>query len=160
MKGKTPSQTQAQMIERVMPGNTNAHNTVFGGKVMEWIDIAAGVPAGRHAQTTVVTASVDRLDFHAPARAGDIMILTSWVNYTGRTSIEVEVRVESEDPFTGKRELTTDAFLTFVAIDDKCRPTAVPPLIPESDEEKKRFEEGKKRAAQRAKERKNKKKNA
>lgn len=155
MKGKPPSESKIQKIEHVLPGDTNTLGTVFGGKVMEWVDIAGAVCALRHARRPVVTASMDRVDFHAPARVGHIMILDAWVNYTGRTSMEVQVVAKAEDPLTGNQFLTTEAFLTFVCIDQNCKPVEVPPLLPETDEEKKRFEEGKQRKLDRAKSRKN-----
>ena len=154
MDGKTPKESKSEMIQQVLPGDANHHGTVFGGKVLQWIDVAAAVSAMRHAQKPVVTASVDRVDFIAPGRIGDIMVLRSWVNYTGRSSIEVGVEVHSEDILTGKRVLTTEALVTFVAIDDKGRPIAVVPLIPETEDEKKRFEEGRRRHEERRRERK------
>lgn len=157
MQGKPPRLSKIQKIEHVLPGYTNTLGTVFGGKVMEWIDIAGAVSALRHARKPVVTASIDRVDFHAPARVGHLMILDAHINYTGKTSMEVEVRVTAEDPFTGDQFLTTEAYLTFVAIDSNGKPTNVPPLLPETEEEKKRFIEGEKRKETRIALRKNKK---
>jgi len=144
-KPKSPKASKIQKIEHVLPGYTNTLGTVFGGKVMEWIDIAGAVCALRHARRPVVTASIDRVDFHAPARVGHLMILGAHVNFTGRTSMEIEVRVTAEDPQTGDQFLTTEAFLTFVAIDQNGKPVEVPPLLLETEDEKKRFEEGKQR---------------
>ncbi len=157
MQGKTVDNSRIQKIEHVLPGYTNTLGTVFGGKVMEWIDIAGAVCALRHARRPVVTASIDRVDFHAPARVGHLMILDAHINYTGRTSMEVEVQVTAEDPLTGDQFLTTEAFLTFVCIDQNGRPVEVPPLLPQTEEEKRRFEEGRKRKEYRAQSRKNKK---
>ncbi len=137
------------MVQQVQPGDTNPLGSVFGGRVMEWIDIAGAVAAMRHARTTVVTASFDRVDFHAPARNGDIMVLSSWVNYTGRTSIEVSVDVRAENILTGDRVLTTQALITYVAIDRNGRPALVIPVHPETAEEKERFKEGEARHKER-----------
>ncbi|MCB0272085.1 MAG: acyl-CoA thioesterase [Bdellovibrionales bacterium] len=145
MQGKAPSVSRIQKIEHVLPGYTNSLGTVFGGKVMEWIDIAGAVCAIRHARKPVVTASIDRVDFLAPARVGHLMVLDAFVNYTGKTSMEIQVNVKAEDPMTGEQFLTTEALLTFVAIDQNCKPSPVPPLLPETKEEKARFEEGKQR---------------
>ncbi len=134
-----------------MPGDTNVLGTVFGGKVMQWIDIAGAVSAMRHVRRPVVTASFDRVDFHAPARIGHFLILKAQVNYTGKTSLEVEVTVNAEDPMTGDRFLTTNALITFVAIDQNSKPVPVPPVIPETEDEKKRFEDGKRRREERIK---------
>jgi len=140
-----------EMTQQILPGDTNVHGTVFGGKVMQWIDIAGAVSAMRHAREMVVTASFDRVDFHAPAKLGYIMVLKSQVNYTGRTSLEIGVQVLAENPLTGERLLTTEALITFVAIDKKGKPTAVPPVLPETEEELRRFKEGEQRRAQRLK---------
>jgi len=151
MQGKLAKESYVETIEQVMPGDTNVLGTVFGGKVMEWIDIAGAVSAMRHVRRPVVTASFDRVDFHAPARIGHFLILQARVNFTGRTSMEVEVTVNAEDPMTGDRFLTTNALITFVAIDQNCKPVLVPPVIPETEDEKRRFEEGKKRREERIK---------
>ena len=149
MNGKTVKHSCIEKIEQVMPGNTNSLGTVFGGKVMEWIDIAGAVSALRHVRRPVVTASFDRVDFYAPARIGHLIILKAQVNYTGRTSLEVGVTVTAEDPMTGDQFLTTEALITFVAIDQNGNPVPVPPVIPETEEEKKRYKEGEMRRNQR-----------
>ncbi|MEZ4705319.1 MAG: acyl-CoA thioesterase [Bdellovibrionota bacterium] len=142
LEAKSPQTSMVQTIEHVLPVDTNSHGTVFGGKVMQWIDIIGSICAMRHARKPVVTASFDRVDFYAPASLGDIIILNARINYTGTTSMEVEITVESENPLTGEKELTTEAFLTFVAINSNGRPAAVPPLLLKTDEEKRRFKEG------------------
>ncbi|MBI4042047.1 MAG: acyl-CoA thioesterase [Deltaproteobacteria bacterium] len=133
------------MTEVVMPSDTNSLGTIFGGKVMAWIDIAAATAAIRHTRRTVVTASIDSLHFLSPIRTGYIVNLKASVNYTGTTSMEVGVRVESENPITGERYHTASAYLTFVALDDHGKPATVPPLLPETEEEKIRFRQGAKR---------------
>lgn len=145
MQGKPAKESYVETIEQVRPGHTNSLGTVFGGKVMEWIDITGAVSAMRHVRKPVVTASFDRVDFYAPARVGHLMVLRAQVNFTGKTSLEVGVTVHAENPLTGERHLTTQALLTFVAIDQDCKPVAVPPVIPETDEEKLRFEQAQKR---------------
>ncbi|MFH1263528.1 MAG: acyl-CoA thioesterase [Pseudomonadota bacterium] len=142
MKGKPPRLSHVEMIQQVLPGDTNPHGTVFGGKVMQWIDIAGAVSAMRHVKGPVVTASFDRVDFLAPGKLGHIMVLKGQVNYSGRTSLEVGVEVHAEDPMTGERVMTTKAVITYVAIDAKGRPVPVPRVLPETAEEKRRFHDG------------------
>ena len=133
-----------------MPGHANGVSGVlFGGAMMQWIDVCAGVSAMRHAGGAVVTASIDRLDFIVPVRVGDIVVLQSLVNYTRRSSLEVGCRVEVEDPATRVRSYTTKAYLTFVAMDDAGKPRPVEPLVLESDEDRRRFAEAKERRVQR-----------
>ena len=150
MKGKPPRLSTVEMVQQVLPGDTNPHNSVFGGKVMQWIDIAGAVSAMRHVRGVVVTASFDRVDFHAPAHVGHIMVLHAQVNYTGRTSIEVGVEVHAENPLTGERVLTTDALVTYVAIDKQGRPVEIDPITPETAEEKRRYKDGEARRKARA----------
>jgi len=126
-----------------MPGQTNALGSVFGGEVMSWIDICAAISAQRFARCSVVTAMMDGLRFKAPIREGQVAVLVSQVNWAGKTSMEVGVRVEGEDPRTGNRYHTATAYLTFVAVDDNGRPTAIPELVCESDLETRRWEEAK-----------------
>lgn len=151
MSGNPVRNSYVEMIQQVLPSDTNPHGTVFGGKVMQWIDIAGAVSAMRHAKGPVVTASFDAVDFHAPGKVGDIMILKAQVNFVGKTSLEVGVEVHAENPASGKRVLTTDALITYVAINPEGRPIKAPPLMPESKEEKRRFEEAKKRRENRLK---------
>src|SRR4051794_19636318 len=126
------------MTELVLPGDTNALGTIFGGKVMQWIDIAASVAGMRHSGGNVVTASIDGLTFLTPIHLGEIVILQAQVNFVGRTSMEVGVRVEAENPRTGARRYTTKAYLTFVAIDAAGKPRAIPPLVLAGDEDRRR----------------------
>jgi acyl-CoA hydrolase len=128
------------MTQIVMPQHTNgAAGLLFGGTVMQWIDVCAGVAAMRHAGGAVLTASIDRLDFLTPIRVGEIVVLRSQVNFAARTSMEVGVRVETEDPVTGARRYTTKAYLTFVAVDINGRPRPIPSFTPATDEEKQRW---------------------
>jgi len=145
MQGKTPKESIVVMTEIVLPSDTNMLGNIFGGTVMKWIDICAALVARRHCRRIAVTASLDRLNFMSPIKLGDTAVLNGKIIYTGKTSMDIRVTVESEDIKTGKRNLTAKALLTFVAIDDKRNPVAVPALIPETDEEKKDFEEAKQR---------------
>jgi len=143
--GKPPRESNVIMTELVLPSDTNALGTIFGGKVMAWIDIAAAIAAARHARKSVVTASIDALHFLQPIKMGQVAHIRASVNFAGRTSMEVGVRVDSEDQLTGERFHTVTAYTTFVALDAKGKPTPVPPILPESPEEKRRFEEAKMR---------------
>ena len=146
----TPEASRCEMTQIVMPGHTNgASGVLFGGVMMQWIDVCAGVSAIRHAGGPVVTASIDRLDFLVPVRLGDIVVLQSRVNYVRRTSMEVGCRVETEDPATRARRYTTKAYLTFVAIDDDGRPIRLPPLTAVTDDDRRRHREAEERRVRR-----------
>jgi acyl-CoA hydrolase len=142
---KTPSESAVEMREMVMPNHTNPQNTVFGGTVMGWIDIAAAMVAARHCGRPVVTAHIDDIDFIAPIKMGYHVLIQASLNYVGRTSMIIGVKVTSENPYTGEVRTTTKAYLTFVALDDLGRPTEVPPLKPVTPDEVRRFENAKKR---------------
>ncbi len=142
---KAPSSSQVVMTQLVLPSHTNALDTIFGGTVMSWIDIAAAIAAQRHAALPVVTASIDRLDFIAPIKIGWVVNLKASVNFCSRSSMEVGVRVDAENPMTGEMFHTSSAYLTFVALGGNGKPAKVPELDLQTDAEKRRFEEGKKR---------------
>src|SRR5689334_3094321 len=125
MVGKTPADSRTETTHFVLPEATNALGTIFGGTIMQWIDEVAAIAATRHAGGIAVTAAVDALQFLAPIHLGDLVVLKAQVNAVGRTSMEVGVRVEVEDPKTGVRKKTTKAYLTFVATDDDGRPRDV-----------------------------------
>jgi acyl-CoA hydrolase len=144
---KTPQESSVEMREMVMPNHTNPQNTVFGGTVMSWIDVAAAMVAARHCGRPVVTAHIDDIDFIAPIKMGYHVLIQASLNYVGRTSMIVGVKVTSENPYTGESRTTTKAYLTFVALDDLGRPVEVPPLTPVSEDEKRRFDNAKKRVA-------------
>lgn len=131
------------MHELILPNDTNLLGNVLGGRVMHLMDMCAAMSAYKHARTAVVTASVDRLDFLAPAKMGEIMILNSSVNYTGKSSMEVGVRIESENPKTGDIYHTSSAYLTFVSLNENSKPQRVDDINPENDNEIRRFNEGK-----------------
>ena len=153
MNSKTIKNSNVIMHELVLPNDTNVLGNVHGGRVMCLMDICAAMSAYKHARMPVVTASVDRLDFLAPAKKGDILKLQSSVNYAHKTSMEIGVRIDAEDPFTGEVKHTATAYLTFVAIDDNNKPTEIPKIIPESDDENRRYERAKKRHLTRREER-------
>lgn len=146
----TPAATRCVMTQIVMPGHTNgAAGVLFGGVLVQWIDVCAGVAAMRHAGGAVVTASIDRLDFIVPVRLGDVVVLQAQVNYARRTSMEVGCRVETEDPRTRERRYTTKAYLTFVAVDGGGRPRKVPALELEGEDDRRRFRDGERRRHER-----------
>lgn len=133
------------MTEIVLPSDTNALGTIFGGKIMAWIDIAGAIAAGRHARKVVVTASIDALHFLAPVKLGQVVHIRAMVNFASRTSMEVGVKVNSENLVTGEQVHTATAYTTFVALDENGRPTPVPAIIPKTDEEKRRYQAAQKR---------------
>ena len=154
MKPKSPSESRVEMTQLVLPEHTNALGTIFGGQIMAWIDTAASICAFRHCRKHCVTASMDALDFISPVKLGHIVILNANVNFAGKTSIEVGVKVTSEDPLTGMKHHTSSAYLTFVALDhENGKPSEVPPVAPQTAQEKKWFEEAKCRREARLKKR-------
>jgi acyl-CoA hydrolase len=135
----TPEQTRCVMTQIVMPTHTNgAAGVMFGGVMMQWIDVCAGVAAMRHASGGVLTASIDRLDFLSPVHVGEIVVLQAMVNYAGKTSMEVGCRVETEDMRTRSRRYVTKAYLTFVAVDDAGKPRPIPTLELETEDDRRR----------------------
>ncbi|SFU82703.1 acyl-CoA thioesterase [Alicyclobacillus macrosporangiidus] len=149
MQPKFCRESRCVKISRVFPNDLNDHNTLFGGKLMAYIDDIASISASRHARTDVVTASTDSVDFLCPIRQSDSVCLTSYVTWTGTTSMEVFVKVVAEDLKTGERRIAATAFLTFVALDDQGRPVPVPPVQPESEEERLLYETAPRRAERR-----------
>ncbi len=127
------------MVELVLPNDANPLGNILGGKVLHLIDIAAGIAAYRHARSYVVTASMDHVDFRHPIHIGEFIILKASVNRTWHSSMEIGVKVFSENGLTGERKHTSSAFVTFVAIDADGKPREIPPVIPETDEEKRRW---------------------
>ncbi len=154
MVSKRVQDTSVVMVQAMTPQDANVSGNVHGGVIMKLIDTAAGVVATRHAQANVVTASLDRLDFHHPVYVGDLVTIKASLNFVGRTSMEVGVRVEAEDLRTRDVRHTASAYLTMVALDRDGRPTVLPPLILETPEEIKRNSEAKERRELRLKERK------
>jgi acyl-CoA hydrolase len=136
---KTPAQSAVETRYLVMPNHANPYGTVFGGIIMEWIDMVASMAAQRHCGCDVVTAGIDSLAFEKPVHIGDHVVLTASVNYVGKTSMEVGVKVVVENPASGQKEIATRAYLTFVAVDKEHRPIATPPIRPETEDEKRRW---------------------
>jgi acyl-CoA hydrolase len=135
---RTVKDSQHEMSEIMMPQHANVLGNVFGGVILALMDQTAGVVAFRHARTAVVTMSMDRVDFREPIHIGDLVIVKASVNYVGRTSMEIGVRVDAEDLLTGARRHTNTGFLTFVAVGRDGRPIEAPALIAETDEERRR----------------------
>ncbi|MFA6235754.1 MAG: acyl-CoA thioesterase [Bacteriovorax sp.] len=144
---KKASESAVEMRYLVMPNHTNPQNTIFGGVVMSWIDMGAAMVAERHSNRPVVTVHVDDISFKAPIKIGDHVLIKASLNYVGKTSMLVGVKVFAENPFTGITRHTTTAYLAFVALDDIGRPIEVRGVIPETEEEVRRFAEGKERIA-------------
>lgn len=142
-QGKTIEASQVVMTQLVLPSHTNSLDTIFGGVIMSWIDIAGAISAQRHSNKEVVTASLDDLHFIAPVRKGWVVNLKASVNFVSRTSMEVGVRVDAENPKTGEVFHTASAYLTFVAIGGNGKPVPVAPLILRTEDEKRRHEEAK-----------------
>jgi len=138
MIGKRVKESSVTLSLITLPQDANPAGMVHGGVIMYHIDNAAGVTAMRHTRENAVTASIDRLDFHNPVFVGNLLIIKAGLNRVGKTSMEVGVRVEAENLFTGKVTHTASAYLTFVALDKDRRPMKVPPLILETDDEKRR----------------------
>lgn len=141
MQGKPVRESQSEYSELTLPNDANVLGHVLGGKVMHLVDLAGALAALRHARSPVVTASVDHMSFLHPVHIGELIMLRSSVNRVFRTSMEVGVKVWVEDLRTGDRRHTSSAYLTFVAVnaDGTCVP--IPPVIPETTDEKRRFEE-------------------
>ena len=151
---KPPSASQVDTRQIVLPNDTNTHGNVLGGQVLHQMDLACAMAAIRHCRRPVVTASMDHVEFHSPIPEGHFMILKASVNCTGRTSMEVGVKVLGEHPLTGEVTHTSSAYLTFVALDEGGRPAAVPEVVPETETERRRCEEGLERTKRRRERRK------
>jgi len=149
MEGRFVRESASEYAELALPTDTNALGTLLGGKVMHLVDLAGAMAAMRHARSTVVTASVDYMSFLHPIRVGQLVILRSSVNRVFRTSMEVGVKVFVEDLLTGAVSHTSSAYLTFVAIDGRGGCVPVPPVIPESDQERRRYDEAGRRRTER-----------
>ena len=151
MEGKTVKETSVWMARFMTPMDVNNAGNVHGGVIMKLIDEAAAIVAIRHARSNVVTASVDRLDFVSPVYVGDLVTFKASLNLAGRTSMDVGVRVESENLITVEIRHTATAYLTYVALDEDGKPTGVPPLLLETPEEIRRNREAQARRALRIK---------
>jgi len=145
LAGKTVSASRIKISQLMQPEHANNLGNVHGGVIMKLVDEAGALACMRHAQQRVVTVAVDQMTFRQPIRLGDLVTLTAEVSYVGRTSMEAEVHVEAENPITGERTFTNDAYLVYVALDQDGNPVPVPPLIPETEDQRLRMQEGKAR---------------
>ncbi len=145
MGGRHPRESEAVMSELMMPQHANIMGNVFGGVVLALVDRVAAVAAIRHSRRPCVTVSVDKVDFKEPIHVGELLTAHARVNFAGRTSMEVGVKIIAENVLTGERRHTNSCYVTYVALDDQGRPTEVLPVVPETADEKRRYE----RAAQR-----------
>jgi acyl-CoA hydrolase len=141
MKKKSVSESIVTMTELVLPNHTNQLGNLLGGQLMHWIDICAALASSKHSQRVCVTASVDRIDFHHPIKLGNVVTLVASVNRAFRTSMEVGVKVFAESHVEGTKIHSNTAYLTFVSVDESGKPVETFEIVPESDDEKRRFEE-------------------
>jgi acyl-CoA hydrolase len=151
MEGKNTSESRTVMTDLVLPPDTNFHGTIFGGQVMSYIDKIASITAMRHCRSQVVTASFDSMDFLAPIKVGEAISLVAHITWTRRTSMEIFVKIQSENLLTGEKKLTGTSYLTFVALDDNGKPKEVPAIIPETEEEIMQFKTAQERYENRKK---------
>jgi uncharacterized protein (TIGR00369 family) len=152
MEGKTVAESRVIVSQVMTPQDVNKAGNVHGGVIMKLVDTTGALVATRHARSNVVTASIDRLDFHHPAYVGDLITMKASLNLTGRTSMEAGVRVETEDPMTGEIRHVASAYLTFVSLDKEGKPKPITPLIAESEDDKRRQRDAQARRAVRLKE--------
>ena len=146
---KSSTESAVETRQLVMPEHTNPQNTIFGGVLMSWIDITAAMTASRHCGKPVVTANIDSISFKAPLKVGHHVCVKAMVNYVGRSSMEIGVKVLGENPYTGESWVCTTAYVTMVALDSLGKPTPVPALILRTDEDHRRHTNALKRVKQR-----------
>lgn len=146
---KTPSESFTLMTQLIFPSDTNHYDTMFGGKLLEYMDKAAAISAMRHARTRCVTASMDSIDFLAPIHIGEVIEIKAFVTWASRSSMEISVSVIAENLFTGDKKKTVNAFFTFVALGEDGRPTEIALIKPETEFEKVLFAGAPKRHEQR-----------
>jgi uncharacterized protein (TIGR00369 family) len=149
MKPKRVTDSQVTISRLMEPGDANLLGNVHGGVLMKLIDEVGGIAAARHAQRPVVTVAIDSVTFISPIRVGDLVVLAAALTWVGRTSMEVQVRVEAEKIVTSERQHTNSAYVVYVALDDDGRPTEVPRLIAETEDQRRRMVEADVRQAQR-----------
>jgi acyl-CoA hydrolase len=153
MTGKSPKQTRLTISQLMLPEHANGHGNVHGGWIMKLVDEAGGICAMRHAHRPTVTVAIDSMTFDEPVHVSELLELTAEITWTGRTAIEVMVNVVAENPMSGDRVATNSAYLVYVALDERGRPAPVPPILPETDEEKARYAAGQKRQEYRIRQR-------
>ena len=149
LKARHPRESETVMSELMMPNHANIMGNVFGGVILSLVDRIAAVCAIRHAKQQCVTVSVDKVDFKEPIHVGELVTGFARVNYAGKTSMEVGVKIIAEDLISGTKRHTNSCYVTYVALDDKGRPAPVPPIEPETPDEKRRYERAAKRRASR-----------
>jgi uncharacterized protein (TIGR00369 family) len=154
LPGKPARASRINLSQLMQPEHANNLGNVHGGWVMKLVDEAGALACMRHSRRRVVTVAIDSMVFSNPIKIGDLVLISAEVTYAGRTSMEAEVQVQSENPISGERTHTNTAYLVYVALDDQGRPTAVPPVIAETDDEKRRLEAARERQARRLSERK------
>lgn len=142
MPGRTVTETELTLTQFMQPEHSNSLGNVHGGVILKLCDECGGIIASRHARHPAVTVTVDSVTFHEPVLLGRLLLVRGRVTWVGRTSIEVELRVEAEDLFTGVRTHTNSAYFVYVALGEDRRPTRVPPLLLQTDDERRRFEQG------------------
>lgn len=140
MKPKTAKESVAVLTELVLPNDTNVLGNLMGGRLLQWMDVASAIAAKRHCNRVVVTASVNNVSFNRPIHLGDVVALQAKVSRSFHTSMEVFIDVWLEDRITGEKLKCNEAIYTFVAVDQLGNPISIPELIPETDEEKKRYD--------------------
>ena len=143
MREKSPSESHAEVIVRMFPSDANPAGNVFGGEILKHIDMVAGIVAQRHSQSNAVTVSMDSVNFLKPVFVGNVLSLNARINYVHNSSMEIEVKAEAEDIVTGIRTIAGSAFVTFVSLDKNGKPTPVPKLALKTDDDRRKFEEGK-----------------
>jgi len=147
--GKPVGASRINIAQLMQPEHANNQGNVHGGWIMKLVDEAGALACMRHAQRRVVTVAIDSMVFRNPIKIGDLVLLTAEVTYTGHTSMEVEVQVQAENPITGERTHTNTAYLVYVALDDEGKPTAVPALRVETEDERRKQREAQQRQDQR-----------
>ena len=148
-KAKTVQASRTSIAQLMQPEHANNQGNVHGGWIMKLVDDVGALACMRHAQRRVVTVAIDSMVFRNPIKIGDLVLLTAEVTYVGRSSMEVEVQVQAENPITGDRTQTNTAYLVYVALDDKGQPVSVPSILAETDAEKNKLEEARQRHVQR-----------
>lgn len=151
MDGKRVKDSEVTLNQLMLPEHTNPLGNIHGGVIMKLVDEAGGLCAMRHAQHPAVTVAIDSMTFHSPVQVGNLLTFRANLDWVGRTSMEVRVKVVAENPLTGESTYTNSAFLVYVALDEQGRPVEVPRLILETDEEKRRWIEAEVRQKHRLK---------
>jgi len=146
---KTVNASRVRMVELVMPNDTNPLGNLMGGRLLHWMDMCSAIAAQRHCNRSVVTVSVDSVQFRESIKLGEVVVIEGEVTRAFRTSMEVAMEVYAENLRTGSRRLCTTSYYTFVAVDSDGKPIPVPPILPETDAEKDRYEGAERRRAMR-----------